>query len=71
MYGALTGEFKGVLILKETTRREEDVNNTFDPKQNMYIRTQEEYLEFFEEANFEIVKVHDTLLYDVNDPDMS
>ena len=71
MYGALSGEFKGVLILKETTRREEDVNNTFDPKQNMYIRTQEEYLEFFEEANFEIVKVHDTLLYDVNDPDMS
>ena len=71
MYGALTGKFKGVLILKETTRREDDVDNTFDPRQNMYIRTQEEYLQFFEEANFEIVKVHETLQYDVNDPDMS
>ena len=37
----------------------------------MYIRTKAEYLEFFEEANFEVVKVHDTLLYDPNDPDMS
>ena len=45
MYVTLSCEnFNGVLILKETTRREDDVFNTFDPRQNMYIRTKEEYL---------------------------
>ena len=71
MYDALSDVYNGVLILKETTRREDDILNTYDPRQNMYIRTREENLQFFEEADFEIVKVHETLYYDINDPDMS
>ena len=44
MYDALSDVYNGVLILKETTRREDDISNTYDPRQNMYIRTKKEYL---------------------------
>ena len=43
---SVNGAYKGVIILKETTRREDDDYN-FEMNQNMRVRTNSQYLKYF------------------------
>ena len=37
----------------------------------MFIRSKVEYLQVFKECDYEVIKIHYTLKYDPQDPDMS
>ena len=61
----------GILVMKEAIRESDD-EPSFDPKQNLFIRKWVEYEHTIYKCKFDIVKVHNRILYyDPKDPDMS